>query len=65
MLNSRRRDEEDVEIDLDENMIATLEAQVAEYAMTVPDRERFANVQQASLEVRELATCTIMCGGTE
>lgn len=39
-------DEEDVEVDLDENTIPTLDAQVAEYAKTVPERERVADVNQ-------------------
>ena len=39
-------DEEDAEIDLDENTIATLDAQVAEYAKTVPDRAGVTDVKQ-------------------
>lgn len=39
-------DGEDVEVDLDENTIATLDAQVAEYAKTVPEQEGVAHVKQ-------------------
>ncbi|KAF8125927.1 hypothetical protein EV363DRAFT_1224978 [Boletus edulis] len=43
----RHEDEEvEIEIDLDENTIAALDAQVAEYAKTIPDREEAADVQQ-------------------
>ena len=39
-------DEEDVEVDLDEDTIATLDAQVTEYAKAVPDRAGAADVKQ-------------------
>ncbi|KAF8552597.1 hypothetical protein OG21DRAFT_1415886 [Imleria badia] len=39
-------DEEDVEIDLDENTIATLAAQVAEYDKTVPERVGATDIRQ-------------------
>ena len=39
--------DESLEVDLDENTIAALDAQVAEYAETVPEREEVADVKQA------------------
>ena len=42
----RDLDEEDVEIDLDENTIATLDAQVAEYNQTIPEREEGTDIKQ-------------------
>ncbi|KAH0826923.1 hypothetical protein J3R83DRAFT_4516 [Lanmaoa asiatica] len=48
-------DEDDVEIDLDENTIATLDAQVAEYSKTVPDWEGVTDVEQT----RRLAVVNI------
>ena len=39
-------DEEDLEIDLDENTVATLDAQVAEYSMAVPEREGDPDIKQ-------------------
>ena len=39
-------DEEDLEIDLNENTVATLDTQVAEYTMTVPEREGRTDIKQ-------------------
>ncbi|KAG6371856.1 hypothetical protein JVT61DRAFT_8853 [Boletus reticuloceps] len=44
--SKKRHEDEEDEIDLDENTIAALDAQVAEYAKTIPDREEAADVQQ-------------------